>query len=501
MTENSTKNKNSSYRQIMKATSIFGGVQVFNIIISIVRSKVIALLLGPAGMGIAGLLNSTLNIIGSISNFGLGISAVKDIAEANQEGDEIQISRVIIVMRRLVWFTGLLGAIATFFLAPWLSELSFGNHEYTIAFRWLSITLLVKQLSSGQFVLLQGMRKLNHLAKANMLGSVFGLIITIPLYYYYNIEGIVPAIIITAFMTLAINRYFSSKIKIRETKVSAKETKVIGKGMLVLGFVLSLSGLMASAESYVVRIFISNIGGIEEVGLYNAGVAIITTYVGLVFTAMGTDYYPRLAGVSKDNVKTAELINQQAEIAVLILAPILATFLIFINWVIIILYSDKFIGVSAMIYWAALGMFFKAASWCIAFIFPAKGASKLYFWNELVAIIILGGSNVLGYYLAGLTGLGISFLVAYFIYLIQVFLVAKTKYDFSFHSDFLKIFIIQFLLTLCCFLTVKFIVTPWSYFIGMPFILISLWYSYKELDKRINIKGIINKFRNKFRNK
>ncbi|MBD0780013.1 O-antigen translocase [Maribacter sp. ANRC-HE7] len=497
MTKNSASGKKSSYRQIMKATSIFGGVQVFNIIISIVRSKVIALLLGPAGMGIAGLLTSTITLVGSLTNFGLKTSAVKDIAAANESEDNHQIASVIVVMQRLVWITGLLGALVTLVLAPWLSELSFGNTDYTIAFRWLSITLIFNQLTSGQYVLLQGLRKLNHLAKANMLGSAFGLLISIPLYYYLELEGIVPAIILTALMTFIVNWHFSRKINIQKINVSFKETKVLGKGMMLMGFMLSLSGIMTYGESYIIRIFISNTGGIEEVGLYNAGIAIITNYVGLVFTAMATDYYPRLSGVAHDNEKATELINQQAEIAILILAPILAIFLIFIDWVIILLYSSQFIGVSAMVYWAALGMFFKAASWSIAFIFLAKGASKLFFWNELVAITILGGSNILGYYYWGLTGLGISFIVAYVIYLLQVFLIAKTKYGFTFNRGFVKIFVFQFILALGCFLTTKFIAAPWSYVIGIPLILTSVWYSFKALDKRMNLKGVINKFRKK----
>ena len=49
----------SSYRQIVKATSLFGGVQFFQIIISVIRSKFVAILLGPAGMGIVGLLTAT----------------------------------------------------------------------------------------------------------------------------------------------------------------------------------------------------------------------------------------------------------------------------------------------------------------------------------------------------------------------------------------------------------------------------------------------------------
>ena len=100
-------------------------------------------------------------------------------------------------------------------------------------------------------------------------------------------------------------------------------------------------------------------------------------------------------------------------------------FLIFINWVVIILYSTKFITVNEMIYWAALGMFFKAASWAIGFVFLAKGAGKIFFWSELVASIYLLSFNILGYYFMGLTGLGLSFLISYFFVLVQVYVIAR----------------------------------------------------------------------------
>lgn len=165
----------STYRQITKATTLFGGVQAFQIIITIVRSKFVAILLGPAGMGIVGLLTSTTGLITGLTNFGLGTSAVKDISEANGTQDEKRISTVINVMRRLVWLTGILGSIITLVLSPVLSQMTFGNKEYTVAFAWLSITLLFNQLSTGQLVLLQGLRRIQELAKANLLGSLIGL--------------------------------------------------------------------------------------------------------------------------------------------------------------------------------------------------------------------------------------------------------------------------------------------------------------------------------------
>ena len=261
----------------MKATSLFGGVQVFNILFGIIRSKIIAVLLGPAGMGIAGLLNSSTGMIGSITNFGLSTSAVKNVAEANATGNNQRIATVISVIGRLVWITGILGTLITFVLAQVLSKLAFGNPDYTVAFRWVSIILLLGQLSAGKMVVLQGMRKLQYLAKANMAASVIGLLVSIPIYYKLGVKGIVPAIIITSIIGLAIVYFYSSKIAIEKTAVTTAVLKTEGAGMLRMGFLLSLSGLIGLGAAYLLGVFISRQGGVEQVGLYNAGFAIINT--------------------------------------------------------------------------------------------------------------------------------------------------------------------------------------------------------------------------------
>jgi O-antigen/teichoic acid export membrane protein len=484
-------NQQSSYRQIMKATSIFGGVQFFNIIVQIIRSKFVAVLLGPAGMGIMGLLTSTTGIISSLTNFGLGTSAVKDIAAAVGTGDEKRIGIIVSVLRRLVWLTGLLGLTATAILSPWLSQLTFGNRHYTIAFIWLSVTLLFNQLSSGQLVLLQGMRKLNYLAKANLSGSFLGLFVTIPLYYIWEIDGIVPGIIGTSLISLLWSRYFARKIYLEKTVLSNPQIFAEGKNMLQMGFMINLSILLSIGASYLVRIFINHTGGVEQVGLYNAGFAIINTYVGLIFSAMGADFYPRLSAVANNNKLCKQTINQQAEIAILILAPILIVFLIFINWVIIILYTRQFIAVSDMIYWAALGMFFKASSWSVAYIFLAKGTSKLFFWNELIVNIYILIFNLIGYHFWGLSGLGISFGISYLLYLAQVYIVSNLKFDFNFDRTFVTIFITQFCLALAGFLAAKFIDQPYNYVLGIGLIGISGAYSISELDKRLGLKALL----------
>ena len=207
----------SSYRQIVKATSIFGGVQIFTILISIVRSKIIAVLLGPEGIGINSLFHSTTDFIAGLTNFGLSTSAVKNVAEANGTGDKTKIATVVIVLRRLVWITGLFGSVLTIILSPWLSQITFGNKEYVLGFIWISVTLLLNQISKGQTVVLRGMRKIKYMAQSSLSGAFLGLVISVPIYFKWGIDGIVPAIIITSIVSLIRTWYFARKVKDRKS--------------------------------------------------------------------------------------------------------------------------------------------------------------------------------------------------------------------------------------------------------------------------------------------
>ena len=127
------KDNKDSYNQIMKTTSIFGGVQVFQIIIQILRSKIVAVLLGPTGIGINGLYNSTIDLINGFTNFGLGTSAVKNVAAANGTGNTREVATVVIVLRRVVWLTGILGTLVMIVMSRWLSQLTFKSDEYTLS--------------------------------------------------------------------------------------------------------------------------------------------------------------------------------------------------------------------------------------------------------------------------------------------------------------------------------------------------------------------------------
>lgn len=482
-----SNNNQSSYRSIFKATSLFGGVQFYQILIQIIKSKFVAVLLGPAGVGIMGLYQSGLQLVQQITNMGLAQSAVRDVSEANGTNDIQRIAKTVIVVRKLVWFTGLLGLIIVACCSPLLSRASFGNYDYTIPFIILSVTLLLDQLSAGQKVVLQGMRRLKDLAKCTAFGVTFGLVTSVPLYYWLGIDGIIPTLILNSACALTLSWLYSKKIKIEKVQVTPKQTIEQGKQMLVMGISMSFSGIFASIVSYSIRGFIQGNGGVEQVGLFQAGFIIMTTYVGMVMNAIATDYYPRLATINKDNSKCREAVSQQGEIAVMILAPMLTFCLVFMPFVLKILYSDSFLAANEYISWACLGMMLRLAAWVISFLFVAKAESKLFLKIELSANVYYLIFSLLGYKFLGLRGLGLAFALEYVVYFLQCYLIANKRYDFRFTNCFIKCYSIQLLLIVAC-LAIVMLFNGWlKYTLGCVVIIISCFFGIKGLNQRMNL--------------
>lgn len=483
----------TSYRQSLKSASVFGGAQLFNILILLIRSKIIAVLLGPVGLGIMGLLQNTISLVSTATSFGLGISAVREISEAENSDDKTKLSEVISILKNLIIITGIFGLLITAILSPILSKATFGNFDYTWEFVFLSFAVLFTQFSNGSLALLQGFRKIKILAKVNIYASSLGLLFSLPLYYFYGNQGIVPSMILTTVIVYFINFYFSNKIKIRTIVYSFKSTITKGRGMLKLGFMLSLSSLLSVVASYAIRLYISNVGSVAEVGLYSAGFTIVSTYVGLVFTAMGTDYFPQLSAINNDLNKASQLIQQQAEIALIILAPLICIFMVFIDEITLLIYSKEFLPISGMIHFAMLGIIFKAVSWSISFLFLARADSKIFLYNETATHIYSLLLNIIGYHFFGLKGLGIGFLIGYFVYLLQVYLVCKWRYGLKLNIKLFALMVIYIILAISAFYFSTVLSGFMLYLVGGILIIIVTLFSLYLLNRRIQIFKLLNR--------
>ncbi len=489
--------KTTNYKSIFKATSIFGGVQVFNILITLIRGKALAILIGTAGMGLNGLFMSGLNLIKTLSSLGIAESAIRDLSKAHASDDRELMAKTTTIFNRWIWITAALGIVLTISFAPLLSQFSFSSKKHTLSYMLLSLTFIFAALTGGIYAMLRATRQIKYLAQANVLGGVVGLIVALPIFYFYGIQGVIPAIIATSFGTYVVSLAFRNKIKFEKAALTWSQTWNQGKPMVVLGLSLTVISLLTAAVTFVLNGYISKTGTLHDLGLYNAGLAIVDGYVGMVFTAMATDYFPRLSGVIGDEKKWKQLVNEQAELVLIILSMVLVLLISTTPLLIRVLLSKEFLAAKEFIFWSVLSIPLKGLVWVLGYIILAKGDNKLFLTVEVIANLIVLTLNIVFYKYLGLNGLGISMLVSYFVSIIFMLTILRSKYDFSFNKEVYRLLFVALTALSLCLASIKILGYPNAYLAEAVIVILTMIYSIRELNKRMNLKEVVSNIKAK----
>lgn len=420
-----------SYGQILKSTSVMGGSSLVIIGFRIIRTKVLAVLLGPAGVGLLGIFDSIMSLAITATGMGIGNSGVRQIAEASGTGDERKIARTAICLRRTVLFSGLAGLLLLVLLSGPFSRLTFGNADHARDISLLAVIVLFTALSGGQTAVIQGTRRIKDLAMLSILGALFGTASSIPIVYFFGTRGIVPYLITVSAMNLIVSWWYSRKIKVRSIAMSWSDTLSEARPLVKLGLIFMSSSLMTAGTFYLLRVFIVRHLGLEGAGIYQAATALSLLYTGFILDAMGRDFYPRLTAVVQDNRECNSLMNKQMEIGLLLAAPGIIATMTFAPIVISIFYSSKFALAVTVLRWQIFGILLRVITWPMSFIFPAKGNGKLFFWTEVFANVTHLFLVWLGLKYFGLSGAGMAFFGMYALYCLLIYRIVSKSYGFS----------------------------------------------------------------------
>jgi O-antigen/teichoic acid export membrane protein len=483
-------NAKASYSKIFKSTSLFGGVQLFNILISIVRVKATAVIIGPQGVGIISLLTSSLGIFNSIFNLGLNVIGVKVVADSNIQGP-IELGKTAARIRLLLMYFGLAGALVVCLFSPYLSRATFGDNSHVWSFIVLSCSIFFNQLTSSYLIVLQGVRKLKLMALANSLGSLISLFLVIPLYYLFGKDVISIGLVIISIVNFTTALFFFNKIRIQSVKCGFKSAFYFGKPLMIQGFSLMLSGLLVSLSSYSFNLYLNNYGSSYELGVYNAGFQLVGTYVGFIFGAMATDYLPRLASVSKLAHERNRLVNQQSIISLYILLPFILLFLVYGKFLIKLFYTAEFIRASDMLLWASFGLIFKSLSWAIGYQIVTNGSGRVFLINEIISATYTLIFNIVGFRYFGLTGLGYAYLFTFIVHCIQVFWYTRRHFGYEISGELFRIITIVCSFCIVAVMNYYLMNSNTGIILGGLIVLVGSFYSVSQLNKKTGIVMLI----------
>jgi antigen flippase len=479
-----------TYGRILKSSALIGGSSVLNIAIGVVRTKAMAMLLGPAGFGLMGLYGSINDLAQSIAGMGINSSGVRQIAESVGSGDTERIARTVTVLRRTALILGVAGAALLAAFSKQVSTLTFGDDQHTTAVALLSLAVFFTLVSGAQGALIQGMRRISELARMGVLGALFGTIITIPVVYFLREKGVAPALVGIAAMSIVTSWWYSRKVQIRSTAMTAAEVRKEAAKLLKLGLAFMASGFLMMGAAYAVRTMVLRIISFEAAGYYQSAWTLGGLYVGFILQAMGADFYPRLTAASKDNIECNRLVNEQTMISLLLAGPGVLATLTFTPLVITLFYSAKFSAAVGILRWICLGMALRVITWPMGFILMAKGESKLFFLVDLawtVANVSLSWVCIRSF---GLNGAGIAFFGSYVFHGLLVYPIVRQLSGFRWSAANRQtglLFLSLIMVVFCGFYAFPFLVATG---IGIIAVILSGVYSIRVLVNLISLDRI-----------
>lgn len=470
-----------SYRRILRSSTLIGGASAAAILIAIFRTKILALLVGPEGVGAVGLYIGLISTAAALATMGLGSAGTRQVAEAAALDD----SHALAVARRaLTWGTVVLAAAGTF--AVWmlrerLALLVLGSAAHADEVGWLSIAVGFSVAGASQGALLQGMRRIREMAALNVLGAGAATVIGLAFVWAWGTSGLVAYVIAGPAAGFLLGQVYVSRLPALGASVRPAEIARQWSVLARLGIAFMGAGLAASLVQLWMRIVIGDELGMAAIGHFQASWTISSQYLGFVLGAMAADYYPRLTGLIGERASAVRLVNQQTEAALLLAGPLFVAMMAIAPWIVELLYAPAFAPAVSVLRWQILGDVLKVASWPLGFVILAAGDGRTFFWTEAAAFGLMGAITAAFAPAFGLQTAGVAYLAMYALYLPLVYALARRRIGFRWSGAVVWLAAVTFVA--CAGLAVLATITKWVVPVGCLAAAVFAMYSLAHLSR------------------
>jgi len=402
-------------KQLLKATTLSGTFTVLNTVISFVKTKAMALLLGTEGVGFIGQLNSFYLLLSNVTSLGNNVGVTRFVADFEARGEREKINRLIHSVRLVIGFfvvcCEVLGVVFTRTLSVWILKDEKYFFVIIIALIGLPFTVLYHFYRS----VFTGLLEIRTYVLTGALTALAGLFLLLPLVYFFRLNGAVWHIALFAVAGLFIAHFFYKRIWARRLAGLAR-TPAIDRAILWSILQFGAASLIATTSLYLANLIVRKVIldhlGWAQAGIYAAMLQMSNQCIQLVLESINTYCYPRLSGLRKSEEVVREL-NEILRLTLSLVTPLIVAFVLFKDLIIIVFLSREFLLASSLIGMQLLGDAFKAVGWSIGVnLLPMKKLKAFALIDVLWSALFASLSTVLAPRW-GLKGILTAYLASY----------------------------------------------------------------------------------------
>lgn len=405
----------TSYRRILKSSSIMGGAAVATILVGLVKMKAFALLLGPAGVGLFGVYAVLLALFTALAGMGLNSSGVRELAVRTHDPEAMDRARWSLWL--LTFALALAGALLVWVLQAPITKLTSGDGAPFSATPWIALCVAISVIQATQMVVLQAFQRVAAVARVSFYAAILSAGVGVAAVALLGQAGVLIALIAAPIAGMLMALLERKQLPALGARPPGRAVILAHwRTLLKLGSAFVITVMMHRAVEFVIRALIVRQDGLEGAGLYQAAISISGNNVALILSAMAADFFPRLSALIGDRERAQDLVNQQMRVMLLIGGPLLIGLVATAPLALHILYSSKFVAASSLLQFQAAADAMKLMGWALGYVMIVKGDVFRYTLLEACFALAAVTFSFLFSQRLGLEGYGIALLCAHLIH-------------------------------------------------------------------------------------
>lgn len=391
--------KSLARTDIVKVFSLTSVSTLVKMCTGLVSIKVVALIIGPAGVALLGQLNNFVAIVLSFAGGGINNGVTKYTASYRSSPYTLA-GYLSTGLRLTVVFGLLLGLLLVIFGEP-LSRAVLLSTGYSFVFRLFGLTLLLYAANNFILSVVNGFKEFRRFVIINIAGSIVGLLFTVGLVIMSGLRGALAAVVTYQSVVLVITLWAVRKAPwLKAANFALRFDRHIAARYLRYSLMALVSAMMLPVAQLLLRGYMMSEISDTAAGWWEGMCRISNVYLMVVTTSFGVYYLPRLSEITDSRELRAEILKAFRLIAPLLLAGFAAIY--FARYFIVrLLFSEAFEPMTGLFAWQMAGDFLKISSWLVAFVMIAKAYTRLYITTEILSTLTY---IALGYWLIHVNG-------------------------------------------------------------------------------------------------
>ena len=403
---------------LLKMTSLNAAVIGIRLVISLFVQREIFEIVGKAGYAKIGSLRNLMQILTSVTSFGVFNGIVKYVAEYKDDKPELQ----KLFSTTFVFAT--VGSIISIIFLLWfaepMSERFFFTKDYTFIIKLVALIvpcIAIQRVFNG---VVNGLSKYKHFAKIEMAAYLLSVGLTLYMLYIDQLDGVLIAIAVTPAIQLSVMIFFFIRVLREYVQFSKLNFKVpYLKNLMAFALMSFFSTVLLNQLEIEIRRVITLKITEEAAGVWTGLTYVSKNY--MVFSnALFTLYViPAFAAIH-----TATGFKKEVKNIYKTLLPLFGLGMLLVYFgrhiIIFLIYPDA-PEMAPLFKWQLLGDFVRLASLILAHQFIAKKLVGYFIATELLSLGLFFG---LSYYLVddyGVEGVPMAHFLRFIIYFVVVF--------------------------------------------------------------------------------